>query len=56
MFGVILFFPVVILILSLIQSRLEKGSHARMAAAKRGAAKRGPTRRLVALSARTPRG
>ncbi len=36
--GVILFFPVVILILSLIQSRLEKRSHARMADAKRRAA------------------
>lgn len=42
MFGVILFFPVVILILSLIQSRLEKRSHARMADAKRGAASEDP--------------
>ena len=38
MFGVIAFFPTVILIFSLIQWRLEKRKHARMDAAKRRAA------------------
>lgn len=38
MFGVIAFFPTIILIFSLIQWRLEKRKHARMDAAKRRAA------------------
>lgn len=38
MFLTIIFFPTVIIILSLIQWRLEKRRHARMAAAKRRAA------------------
>jgi preprotein translocase subunit SecG len=38
MFIVIAFFPVVILVLSLIQSRLDKRKHARMDAARRRAA------------------
>ncbi|MGI8629356.1 MAG: hypothetical protein ACR2LV_04235 [Solirubrobacteraceae bacterium] len=38
MFGVIVFFPLVILIFSLIQSRLDKRKHAKMDAAKRRAA------------------
>ena len=38
MFIVILFFPTVIIVLSLIQWRLEKRKHARMRAAKRRAA------------------
>ena len=38
MFLVIIFFPTIILILSLIQWRLEKRKHARLAAAKRRAA------------------
>ncbi len=38
MFGVIAFFPAVILALSLIQGRLEKRKHARMDVAKRRAA------------------
>ncbi len=42
MFGVILFFPAVILLLSLIQWRLEKRKHARMDAVKRRAASADP--------------
>jgi UDP-N-acetylmuramyl pentapeptide phosphotransferase/UDP-N-acetylglucosamine-1-phosphate transferase len=38
MFGVIIFFPVVILVFSLIQGRLDKRKHARMDAAKARAA------------------
>jgi len=38
MFGVIAFFPTVILVLSLIQWRLDKRKHAKMDAAKRRAA------------------
>jgi hypothetical protein len=38
MFGVIAFFPAVILVLSLVQWRLDKRKHARMDAAKRRAA------------------
>jgi hypothetical protein len=38
MFGVIVFFPTIILIFSLIQWRLDKRKHAKMDAAKRRAA------------------
>jgi hypothetical protein len=38
MFGVIVFFPTVILLLSLVQWRLDKRKHAKMDAAKRRAA------------------
>ncbi len=42
MFGVIAFFPVVIILFSVIQSRLDKRKHARMDAAKRAAANTDP--------------
>lgn len=42
MFGVILFFPLVILVLSQIQGRLHKREHARLDAAKRSAASTDP--------------
>ncbi|MGI8430222.1 MAG: hypothetical protein ACR2OB_13195 [Solirubrobacteraceae bacterium] len=42
MFGVILFFPLAILFLSLLQSRLDKRKHAKMDAAKRRAASSDP--------------
>ena len=38
MFGVIIFFPVIIVVFSLIQARLEHRKHARLDAAKRRAA------------------
>jgi hypothetical protein len=42
MFGVIIFFPAVILLFSLIQWRLDKRKHAKMDAAKRRAASADP--------------